>query len=89
MVVPRLGPGLEAETSAAVLAGDGADEEEADAGALDADGVAAGDAVEALEDALELVGREADAGIGDGECDVGVADDGDGAVDVDARWGST
>ncbi len=39
---------------AAVLAGDGADEEEAEAGALDLDLVTAGDAVEALEDALEL-----------------------------------
>jgi len=39
-----------------VLAGDGADEEEAEAGAADARGVASGDSVEALEDALELVG---------------------------------
>jgi hypothetical protein len=88
MVAPRLGPGLEAEMSAAVLAGDGADEEEAEAGAFDADGVAAGDSVEALEDALELAGIEAEAGVGDGEGDVGVADDGDGAADVDSGWGS-
>ena len=67
-----------------MLAGDGADEEEAEAGAFDADCVAAGDAVEAFEDAFELVGREAEAGVGDGERDLGGAHDGDGAANVDA-----
>ena len=70
-----------------MLAGDGADEEEAEAGAFDLDGVAAGDAVEALEDALELVGLEAHAGVGDGEGDVGVADEGERAADVDGVGG--
>jgi len=70
-----------------VLAGDRADEKEADAGAFDAHGDASGNAVEALEDALELVGLEADAGIGDGERNVGVADDADGALDVNAVGG--
>ena len=70
-----------------VLAGDGADQEEADAGAFDAYGDAAGDTVEALEDAFELVGFEADAGVGDGEGDGGEADDGDGAGNVNARGG--
>ena len=41
---------------ASVLAGDIADEEEAEAGALDAGDGAAGDAVKAFEDALELAG---------------------------------
>ena len=40
---------------AAVLAGDVADEEEAEAGALDLGHGAAGDTVEAFEDALELI----------------------------------
>jgi len=54
---------------AAMLAGDVADEEEAEASAFDAGDVAAGYAVEAGEDALELAGLEADALVGDGEGD--------------------
>ena len=69
----EVGAGAGGGDVAAVLAGDGADQEEAEAGAFDLDSVAAGDAVEALEDALELVGGEADAGVGDGERDLGVA----------------
>lgn len=66
-----------------MLAGDGTDQEEAEAGSPDARGVAAGDPVEALEDALELVGGKADAGVGDGEGDVAVFDDGERAADFD------
>jgi hypothetical protein len=66
-----------------VLAGDGTNQEEAEAGSPDARGVAAGDPVEALEDALELVGGKADAGVGDGEGDVAVFDDGERAADFD------
>jgi hypothetical protein len=70
-----------------VLTGDVADEEEAEAGALDAGDVASGDAVEAGEDAFELAGLHAYAGVGDGEGDGGVVDDGEGAADVDAFGG--
>ena len=89
MVVPRLGPGLWAEMSAAVLAGDAADQEEAEAGAFDLDRVAAGDAIEALEDAFELVGRKADAGVGDGERDLGVAARWRWSTGCGRRWAST
>src|SRR5438552_1763114 len=61
---------------AAVLAGDVADQKEAEAGALDLRQGAAGHAVEAFEDALELAGLKADAGVGDGEGDGGVVDNG-------------
>ena len=70
-----------------MLACDGADQEEAEAGAADARGVAAGDAVEAIEDALELVGGDAYAAVGDGEGEVAVAGDFEGAADVDAVGG--
>ena len=80
----EVGAGAGGGDVSAVLAGDGADEEEAEAGAFDADGVAAGDAVEALEDLFLLAGGQADAGVGDGECELGEADDGDGAKDVHA-----
>jgi hypothetical protein len=72
---------------AAVLAGDVADEEEAEAGSFESRHSAAGDAVEAFEDALELIGFEADAGVGDGESDRSVVDDGQGAADVNAFGG--
>ena len=65
MVVPRSMAGARGGDVSAVLAGDVADEEEAEAGALDSGPRAAGDAVEALEDALELVGGQAEAGVGD------------------------
>jgi len=70
-----------------VLAGNVADKKETEAGAFDAGDVAAWDAVEAGEDALELAGLEAYAGVGDGEGDGGVVDDGEGAADVDAFGG--
>jgi hypothetical protein len=70
-----------------VLADDVADEEEAEAGALDAGDVAAGDSVEAGEDALELAGLHAYARVCDGEGDGGVVDDGEGAANVDAFGG--
>ena len=75
--------------AAAVLDGDGADEEEAEAGAFDLHLIVGGRAVEAFEDALELAGRKAEAGVGDGENGPGVALDGDAAGDVQRRWGST
>jgi len=67
-----------------VLAGDGADQEEAETGALDLDCVAAGDSVEAFEDAFEVVGCKTEAVVRDGEGDLRVAEDGDGTEDVDA-----
>ncbi len=70
-----------------MLAGDGADQEESDACAFDPDGMAAGHAVEAFEDAFELRGQKAEAAVGDGECDLGVAHDGDGADNMDAAGG--
>jgi hypothetical protein len=70
-----------------VLAGDGADQEKAQAGTLDADGVAAGDTVEALEDAFVLARGKAEAGVGDGEGEQRVLGDGDGADNVDAVGG--
>lgn len=71
----------------AVLAGYVADEEEAEAGAFDLDEVAAGDSVEAVEDGFEVLGGDADAGVGDGEGGPGVAGDGESAGDVDAFGG--
>jgi hypothetical protein len=71
----------ESADTAPVLEGDGVDEEEAEAGAFDLDVVVGGGAVEALEDALELAGKEAEAGIGDGEDGPGVALDGEAAGD--------
>jgi len=70
-----------------VLASDVADQEEAEAGAFDLGHGATWDAVEAIEDALELVGWKADAGVGDLKSDQGVAGDGEGATDVDAVGG--
>jgi len=70
-----------------VLAGNVADKKETEAGAFDAGDVAAWDAVEAGEDALELAGLEAYAGVGDGEGDGGVVDDGEGAANVDTVGG--
>jgi hypothetical protein len=70
-----------------MLSCDAADEKEAEAGALDLREGTAGDAVEAFEDALELVGFETDAGVGDGEGDGGVVDDGERAADVHAFGG--
>jgi len=70
-----------------VLAGDGADEEEAEARAFDLREWAARDAVEALEDAFELVWREADACVRDAERDPGGSVDGQRAVDVNSFRG--
>jgi len=67
-----------------MLAGDGRNKEEAEAGAFDLDGVAAGHAVEALKDSLEVFGIEAEAVVGDGERDLRIARDGDGAGNVDS-----
>ena len=63
------------------------DEEEAEAGALDAGGVATGNAVEALEDAFLLAGREAEAGVGDADDGVGVLLDKQRDADADAVGG--
>src|SRR5258707_7548345 len=70
-----------------MLAGDVADQEEGEAGALDFRDRAAGDTVEAVEDWVELTGIQADAGVGDGEGDRGVVDDGQRAADVHAFGG--
>jgi hypothetical protein len=83
----EVGTGAGGGDVAALLTDDVADEEEAEAGAFDLGHGAAGDAVEAGEDAFELVGGEADAGVGDAESDEGVAGDGERAADMDAVWG--
>ncbi len=67
-----------------MLSDDGADQEQAEAGALDLHCVAAGNAVEALEDALEVVGCKAKAVIRDGEGYLCVPEDSDRTEDVDA-----
>jgi hypothetical protein len=66
-----------------MLAGDGADEEQAEACAFDLGEGTAGDAVEALEDAFVLVWREAYARVCDAEGDPGGAVNGKRAADVD------
>jgi hypothetical protein len=71
----------EGADTASVLESDGVYEEEAEAGAFDLDVVVGRGAVEALEDALELAGKDAEAGIGDGEYGPGVALDGEAAGD--------
>jgi hypothetical protein len=68
---------------ASVLTDDGVDEEEAETGAFDFGGGSAGGAVEALEDALELIGGKADALVRDGDGNPGIAVDGESAADVD------
>jgi hypothetical protein len=73
--------------TASVLEGDGANEEEAESGAFDLDLVIRGSAVEALEDTLELAGKEAEAGVGDGEFGPGIALDGEAAGDVNSFGG--
>jgi hypothetical protein len=72
---------------ASVLTGDGADEEEAEAGAFDFDLVVGGGAVEAFEDVFEFARGKAEAGVGDGEEHEGVALDGEPAANVDAVGG--
>ena len=62
-------------------------EEETEAGALDLDGVAAGNTIKAIEDAFVLVGRKAETAVGNAECDPGVARDGEGAAYVDSAGG--
>jgi hypothetical protein len=69
---------------ASVLTENVADEEEAKAGALDFYGVAAGNAVEAVEDAFVLIRRKAETGIGDAESNPGVVCDGERAADMDS-----
>jgi hypothetical protein len=83
----EVGAGAGGGGVSAVLASYVANQEEAEACALDLGDGPAGNAVEAGEDALELVGREADAGVGDLERDGGVAGDGEGAADVDTVGG--
>jgi hypothetical protein len=67
-----------------VLTENVADEEEAKAGSLDFYGIAAGNAVEAVEDAFVLIRRKAETGIGDAESDPGVVRDGERAADMDS-----
>lgn len=52
----KTGSGADRGRVPPMLTGDIADQEEAEAGAFDSDHSASGDAVEAIEDALELVG---------------------------------
>src|SRR5579875_646062 len=68
----------------AVLAGNGADEEETETGALDLDAVRGIGAVEAFEDALQIFGGDAEAGVGDRDEGVDVLFDAEAAGDVDA-----
>jgi hypothetical protein len=67
-----------------VLADYVANKEEAQAGALDLDGVATRDSVETVEDALVLIWREAEASVGDAKCGPGVVGDGEGTANVDS-----
>jgi len=67
-----------------VLAGDVADEEEAEAGSLDTLHGAAGNSVEAAKDSLILVGGEANARISDSQSGPCVVGDGEGAAHMDA-----
>jgi hypothetical protein len=77
----------EGADAAAMLDGDGADEEKTEAGAFDLDLVVGGGSIEAFEDALELARRETEAGIRDGEHGPGVALDADAAGDGYAGGG--
>ena len=87
MVVPRPGPGLVAVASPPCWRAMLRTRKRPRPVPLILDDGAAGDAIEAFEDALELAGVEADAGVGDGEGDGGVVDDGERAADVDAFGG--
>lgn len=78
----RLGGG-----AATVLVEDVLHEIEAETGAFDQGGVAAGDAVEALEDALLLAGWKAEAGVGDADDGIGVLLDEERDANVDASGG--
>jgi hypothetical protein len=70
-----------------MLTGYVADKEEAKASALDFDGIAAGDTVEAVEDALVLVWRKAQAGVYDTESGPCVVGDSEGTADMDSTGG--
>ena len=87
MVVPWSGPGLEAVTSPPCWRTMLRTRKRPRPVPLILTGVAAGNAVEAVEDALVLVGWEAEAGVGDTESDLGVVGDGEGAADVDSAGG--
>ena len=63
------------------------DEEETKAGTLDLDGIATGNAVEAVEDTFVLVRRKTEAGVGDTKSGPGVVSDGECATDVDSAGG--
>jgi len=65
-----------------MLARNRADEKQTETGALDLDEVIRRRAIEALEDALEFACRNAEAGVSDGEHDIGIALNGNAALDV-------
>lgn len=67
-----------------MLTGDAADQEESEASAFDTQHGAAGDSIEAAEDALVLVGRQSKAGVRDVKSGPGVARDCERATDVNA-----
>ncbi len=71
-----IGSGAGGGDVASVLADYVANQEETETGALDFDGVASGNAVEAVEDALVLVRRKTEAGVGNAEGGPGVMRDG-------------
>ncbi len=71
----------------AVLAGDVANEEEAETGSLDAQHCASGNTIEATEDALVLVGGKADTGIGNSQRSPGVVGNGERTANVHAFRG--
>ena len=60
-----------------MLASDGADEEKSEPGAFDFDEIPAGNAVEAMEDAFQLIDRDPHARVADGQRHPAVARDGE------------
>jgi hypothetical protein len=63
------------------------DEEETKAGTLNLDGIATGNAVEAVEDAFVLVRRKTEAGIGDAKRGPSVVSNGERTTDVNSAGG--
>jgi hypothetical protein len=82
-----IGTGAIGGDVASVLTDYVANQEETETGALDLDGVASGNAVEAVEDALVLVRRKTESGVGNAECGPGVMGDGERAPYVSSVGG--
>jgi len=70
-----------------MLARDTPNQKEAEAGSLDAEHGTSGNAIEAVKDALVLVGRQPQAGVGDAQRCPGVVRDGEGTTHVDSLRG--